>query len=250
MIKIFDTFMIVHGLWIGDSLSILEKLCITSFLRNDYTFNLYTFNKMDVPEGCNLLDARDIIDEVFTYQNGSFAAVSNIFRLKVLYKYGGLYTDLDIICIKPMEITERYVIPQEYTEYSEKPWAGMLYCKDKEDPVIAELIIHAEKKIEDIKNGKMKWGLGEYIVTKFLDLVGKKYLMPAKYFVSCDFASWKNILDPKISIKRGTKKLEECHYFIHCWNEMWRKNGIDKNTEVGKEGSIYNQLINYFRICE
>jgi len=240
--------MIVHGLWIGESLSILERLCITSFLRNGYTFNLYTFNKMDVPEGCNLLNAGDIISEIFTYKNGSYAAVSNIFRLKVLYKYGGLYTDLDIICIKPMEIKEKYMIPKEYSENCEIPWAGMLYCKDKEDPVIAELISRAEKKIEDIKNGKMQWGLGEYIVTNFVNIVGKKYLMPAKYFMSCDFNSWKNILDPNVPIKRGTKKLSECHFFIHCWNEMWRKSGIDKNTEVGKKGSIYNNLLFIYKL--
>jgi hypothetical protein len=239
---------VVHGLWIGESLSILEKLCITSFLRNGYTFNLYTFQPMDVPEGCNLCDAREIITEVFTYQNGSYAAVSNIFRLKVLYKYGGLYTDLDMICLKPMEINQKYIIPQEYTITGEIPWSGMIYCKEKNDPIIGELIRLAESKIDEIKTGKMKWGLGEFIVTNFVDLVGNKYLMPAKNFVSCDFNSWKNILDPKIPIKRGTKKLEECHYFIHCWNEMWRKNGIDKNTEVGKEGSIYNQLIKRYLI--
>lgn len=235
--------MIVHALWIGDSLSILERLCITSFLRNGYTFNLYTFNKMEVPEGCNLLDAKDIITEIFTYKNGSYAAVSNLFRLKVLYKFGGLYTDLDIICIKPMEIKEKYMIPQEYTENGEKPWAGMLYCKDKEDPVIAELINCAESKIADIKSGKMHWGLGEFIVTKFVNIAGKKYLMPAKYFVSCDFISWQSILDPTMPIKKGTKKLSDCHNFIHCWNEMWRKSGIDKNTELGQKASIYNQLL-------
>ena len=43
---------IIQSLWIGKELSVLEQLCICSFLKNGHNFHLYTYEKINnVPDG-------------------------------------------------------------------------------------------------------------------------------------------------------------------------------------------------------
>ncbi|MBI4647898.1 MAG: hypothetical protein HY738_15235, partial [Bacteroidia bacterium] len=45
----------------------------------------------------------------FGHGKGSFAGFSDIFRYKLLYEYGGWWTDMDICCLKPLQIIQPYV---------------------------------------------------------------------------------------------------------------------------------------------
>jgi len=52
----------VQGLWIGDELSVMERLSITSFLAHDHRFDLYVYGSVrGVPEGTRLLDANEVL---------------------------------------------------------------------------------------------------------------------------------------------------------------------------------------------
>ena len=54
----------VQTLWVGDSLSELENLCITSYIKQGYDFHLYAYGDIkNVPEDCIVLDANSILDE-------------------------------------------------------------------------------------------------------------------------------------------------------------------------------------------
>ena len=54
---------IVHGLWIGNHLSLLELLCLHSFTAKGYSFHLWTYEALDntLPKGVELKDANEII---------------------------------------------------------------------------------------------------------------------------------------------------------------------------------------------
>ena len=96
----------IQTLWIGKELSELENLCISSYIKNGYDFHLYAYDEIsNVPEDCIILDANSILDEseVFCYNvgqgKGSFSAFSNLFRYKLLFEEGGVWTDTDVISI-------------------------------------------------------------------------------------------------------------------------------------------------------
>jgi hypothetical protein len=103
---------IVHGLWINGNMTSLELLTIHSFIDHGYEFHFWTYNQsiQDLPQSVLLKDANEIIPtkEVFQYSNenqfghgkGSYAGFSDIFRYKLLYEYGGWWTDMDITCLK------------------------------------------------------------------------------------------------------------------------------------------------------
>ena len=92
---------VVSSLWIGDSLSPLERACVQSFLNRGYTFRLYCYQPIrDVPQGCELLDAATVLPEasIIRYARGpgkgSPALFANMFRYKLLHDIGGWWVDM------------------------------------------------------------------------------------------------------------------------------------------------------------
>ena len=119
--KLTDDNKVVHGLWVGNSLSPLELLTIASFLRHGHSFHLWTYDEIvtPLPAGVILEDATLIIprDRVFRYLHvsnfghgrGSFAGFSDIFRYKLLYERGGWWVDMDVCCLRPLDFAAEYV---------------------------------------------------------------------------------------------------------------------------------------------
>ena len=115
---------IINSLWIGRSLSAIERLCITSFLQNGHEFHLYCYDKIgNVPDGAVLRDAAEILpaSEIFSYQHGSakgsLAAFANLFCLKFLLERGGWWVDADVVCLRPFDFKEDFVFASEPTHY-------------------------------------------------------------------------------------------------------------------------------------
>lgn len=103
---------IIQSLWIGDELSKVEQLCIASFLTNGSPFHLYTYSDVkNIPTGTIIKDANDIIpsSEIFRLNNGSYAVFADWFRFEMLYKVGGFYVDMDMICMKPFDFEHEEV---------------------------------------------------------------------------------------------------------------------------------------------
>ena len=109
--------IIVQSLWVGDKLSRLEYYSIKSFLVLGYTFHLYVYNKVkNIPKGTIIKDANEIMPakEIFNLKS-TFLPFSDIWRYKMLYKKGGYWVDMDMICIKALDFKEEYVFSSERT---------------------------------------------------------------------------------------------------------------------------------------
>jgi len=94
----------IQSLWLGERLSPLERLCAYSFMRHGHEFHLYAYNELvGVPEGVVMKDANEIIPQkkVFVCRRGSFAVFSDWFRWALLYRRGGWWVDMDVVCLKP-----------------------------------------------------------------------------------------------------------------------------------------------------
>ena len=95
-----------RSLWIGAALSAIERMCIQSFLARGHAFELFVYHPVaNVPPGCGVADARDILpeDQIFQYQEGvgkgSYAGFANRFRYKLLFDRGGWWVDTDVVCL-------------------------------------------------------------------------------------------------------------------------------------------------------
>jgi hypothetical protein len=111
----------IQCFWHGRSFTLLEKLTLKSFINNGYNVNLWCYTEkvsLDCPPEVNICDANNVLDfnELFTYtgtgdcRRGSLGGFSDLFRYVVLYKFGGVYVDMDSTCLKPFNFAAEYVI--------------------------------------------------------------------------------------------------------------------------------------------
>ena len=103
---------IVQGLWIGGRLTELERLCIRSFCANGHEFHLYRYDDLgQLPKvgGLRLMDGEDILPRAAIFRgrkDGSFMFFADHFRFELLRQRGGWWVDMDIVCMRPLDIAE------------------------------------------------------------------------------------------------------------------------------------------------
>jgi Glycosyltransferase sugar-binding region containing DXD motif len=230
------TLPLVQGLWVGDKLSAMERLCIRSFLHHGHRFRLYTYGPVEnVPLGTEICDGNDIIprSRIFRYSNGSLAGFSNFFRYKLLLERGGWWVDLDTICLKPFDFAQEYVFSSE-THHG--------------TPVVDSAVIKAPKgsdfckyawevcQTKDVKT--LVWGeIGPRLVGQGIELFGLgRYVLGPEVFCPVDPDTWEEIFDPG-----GRSEFAFNTRAVHLWNELWRREGLDKNASYAP-GCIYERL--------
>lgn len=120
--------IIVQGLWVGKEITDLHRICLQSFVKAGHCFILYTYEEVkNVPPEVVIMSAEDIIPSTLIYSfNGSFAGFSDLFRSKLMEVRGGWYVDLDIFCLKRLDIPCDTVFSLDH--YSEK--SPHVYAKD------------------------------------------------------------------------------------------------------------------------
>ena len=101
---------VIQGLWFGESLTNLERLCMKSFMDNGHEFHLYVYDELqDIPQGVIVKDANEIVPRTRIKEFRWFAGFSDFFRYMLLAKKGGWYVDMDVICLRPLDFSSEYV---------------------------------------------------------------------------------------------------------------------------------------------
>ncbi len=103
--------LIVQGLWVGEKITDLHRMCVESFIKNGHCFILYVYDDVaNLPDGVVIMNAAEILPESLVYKfNDSYAGFSDIFRSKLLYSRGGWYVDLDIFNLKRFDFSNKMV---------------------------------------------------------------------------------------------------------------------------------------------
>lgn len=239
----------VQSLWIGDSLSKVEQLCIKSFLDNGHDFHLYVYNDTkNLPQGTTVCNANDIIPkaEIFTIKTGwgkgSFAGFADVFRLALLSKQGGWWVDMDIICLRKFDMKQDVVICSSYEgEYGSL--ANNCVMKFPKCHFAIEYCLEELKKV-DLPN--MNFGLaGPLLVQKAVNELNLKDKVVNYFYFNP--INWKNVGElvlgkmNKINVLKetfrpylkpntmGGRSIRKDSYSLHLWNEVWTNSGFDKN---------------------
>lgn len=218
---------IINGLWIGTRLSNVELLTIYSFLKNGHDFYLWTYDPIEneLPDGLIVKDANDIIPrhKVFCYKRtnqfghgkGSYAGFSDIFRYKLLHKYGGWWVDMDVTCLKHFDFEEPYV----FRTHHDFPVVGNIMKCQKGSELMKRCYEEASSKIDEYNTD---WHLPIAILNENI-----KKLKLSKYIRTLsNHDSWNMIR--KMLVKNT--RLPVHWYAIHWVNEEWRRNKVNKNV--------------------
>jgi len=113
--------MIINCFWHNKHISLLELLTLKSFINNGYNVHLWRYDSVidsQCPVEVVIKDANDIlpIDRLFYYTGkgdcrvGSLGGFSDLFRYHLIYKVGGVYVDMDTVCLSAFDFAAEYVI--------------------------------------------------------------------------------------------------------------------------------------------
>ncbi len=232
-----DSNLTVNAMWIGKSLSACELLTIKSFINNGHRFVLWAYDEIEtpLPEGAVVKDASEIIprEKVFSYNHtnqfghgkGSYAGFSDIFRYKLLYVYGGWWTDMDVTCLKPLDFKEDYV----FRSHHSLPLVGnVMKC-----PRGSELMkMCYEEASEKVDADNRDWHLPIQILVDNVRAMGlESYVRKMS-----NEDSW-NVVRKMLA---GNVNVPNDWFVIHWVNEEWRRNRIGRETFL--KSSLFAQL--------
>lgn len=235
----------VNGLWIIGPLSALELLTIHSFINNGFTFILWTYDVdtiINAPESTIIKDANEIIpyDEVFVYTTknkfghgkGSYAGFSDIFRYKLLYEHGGIWTDMDVTCLKPLAIESDYL----FRHHHKAGAVGNIMKCPKNAPIMQWCYEQAKAQVNA---NNTDWMLPIKILNEGIN----KFRLNDSIFKISNHDSFPEI----IRLLTSNKTIPNNWHFIHWMNEEWRCNSISKNKFIHK--STIARLLSFYGIA-
>jgi 4-hydroxybenzoate polyprenyltransferase len=230
----------VHGLWIGNKLSNMELLTITSFIKHGYQFHLWIYDDLGneyLPNELLICNANEIIpkEKIFYYKNksqfgqgqGSVAGFSDIFRYKLLYEKGGWWVDMDVTCLRPFDSDGEYF----FRAHNSLPLVGnvikapaksqlMKMCYEQALKTIDENNRDWHKPIDILANNVLALGLSHYIYEEVSN-TDEFYKFEKFYFLNVE--------------------IPETWVFIHWNNEILRTYGVMKDYSLSN--STYSQLL-------
>jgi hypothetical protein len=227
----------VNSFWHGGELSNLEKFCISSFLRNGVKYSLYAYEApANLPPGAILKDANEFVprSQLFTYKAGTFnrgsvAGFSNLFRYTLIHQCGGWWTDTDVCYINGVieDTDERFF--EEATQDGSFRVATALFKCSPGSPVLRYCLDRfAEKDVTRIVHGET----GPSLFTAAVVACQKQHVV-SKGNQAFPVPWWeyeRAFFDPDLSI-------DNCAA-VHFWNAMLSAGNIDKNAQYPPESAF------------
>ena len=237
----------VHMFWAYGDLTVLERLAAVSFVANGFDLKLYTYGSINnLPSGIKQYDAREVIPEnrLFKYKNGSYAGFSNLFRYAILCQQGGIWADMDVICLASIRdfkaIGSNGLMVTERTQNNSLKINSNLIFNPK--PKAGDIIDLAWAVADRYQVEKLEWGdCGPKLLTALV----KAYPKLAPKIMKPDFANPINYWDCPKKLLTDSQELSKDTFFLHCYNEMWRKQGKDKNHPYPRSSILGKLLAQY-----
>lgn len=240
---------IIQSLWIGNNLSTMEKLCIFSYVKHGYQFELYTYQDIkNVPDGVILRDAEKILpaNKIFKYRNfDSYAGFANLFRYKLLLEKGNYWSDMDVVCLSSQMFKNDFVFVAQNTNYGNSVVNNSFIKCPSNSNVMKYAYEEANKKNPE----ELMWGeTGPLLLDEAISKFNLKACMmnhwlhsPIDYWNIDEIVKNRTVID-LIKIRlwflfKGTRS-------VHLWNEMWRRKNLDKNAKYP-----YYSLYEHFKRC-
>jgi hypothetical protein len=210
----FQTF------WHGEQLPDFVALCLSSFLDHGDHIRLFTYRKVKVPFGVEVVDASEILPQsaVFYYKNEdgtdrSVAGFANLFRYTLLRARGGWWVDTDVLRLGgPLPSEELYL------GWEEPDLIGnaILWA-----PPQHELMSRAEDEARAAGVNLIWAQTGPKLVTRLTSELGLLPLVKplgVVYPIAGDDFALSASADGFDRVARATAGVP----FLHLWNEMFR----------------------------
>lgn len=173
-----------------------------------------------------------------------FQNLSNLLRLAVLYKYGGVYLDTDFIILKPLTGL-RNCIGAQSMDLGYKHWTRLnnaVLIFDMKHPLLLRFINEFALTFDG-----NKWGHnGPYLVSRVVERLGNRpgsfnfTILPPMAFYPVDWNKIGGLLrKPKTKgeskwVEAKLLQLSGATYGVHLWNKQSSKLMIEEGSVIGR----------------
>lgn len=254
-----------------NSLSVIELLCVASFLYHNHDFYLYTYTPNDASmqylkeqisqcknaQNLHIKDAREILPEseiFYDHRGVGIASFSDYFRYHMLYANGGWWVDMDTICLKPLDLSSPFVFASERRNNPiGEAITNCVIKGEKDSSFLSNLIEEAKEAVKNndyipnktlldklLKALKLRrkrkvktvnWGL---IGPDFLNSLIKNTQME-QFVVPPNYFCEIDWFNAKAFIDPTYKLPQDNNmYILHAWNGIWEKTKQEKTLEYPK----------------
>jgi len=230
----------VQTLWVGESLSRLERLSLSSFVSTGHIVDLYAYDEVqNIPDGVRLLDGGDIMAREHLLGlgpradgTGSWAMAADVFRYRLLLERGGWWIDTDVVALCRFNDAREY-----FFAYQDEALINVAVLKMPAGCQLARLLCETS----ELLGPGVQWAeTGPNLLTTLVRLMeladlaaGPETVYPIHWSETGDLVA----PDPGGTLWR---RLEGA-CAIHLWNEMWRRYGLDKDATYSPT-SVYERL--------
>ena len=236
--------------WEG-ALTDYEVASITSFIRNDFDVNLWTYSQnsfSNISSEVKIKDASEILPIGLlnkltqNLQKANYSSFSNLFRYKLLDVYGGWWFDTDCFCQKNVLEFEKIISNRDYVLGLErKNYVGSAVMYFTDTKLLKQIEDKAYELIKE-NNYRLKWGqIGPDLITDVVisnELIDN--ILDPTYFFPVPPNKIEKIFNPKIEQNEENEISKS--FICHTWNEMFRKYNINKTIYPPRNSYLFNQF--------
>jgi hypothetical protein len=244
---------LAQSLWVGPRLRWVERLSISSYLRNGWRYQLYVYDVPDnVPDGCEILDAEAILPRSALFResgasgvhSGSLGAFSDLFRYALLLKRGGMWTDTDVINRRRFEPDGQFFVSTELNDAGIYGPNGALMAAPAGSPFLREALDRARTVIAD---GSLTFArIGPELIA---ELIGEGRsedirLLPRNFMNPIPWMRVSKLLEPWEEVEMLPEIAAASN--IHLYTETWRMIGLRFDAPPLPEtflGKVYADVI-------
>lgn len=206
----------IHYVWLGNrpKPKKIEK-CIASWNKFCPDYEIIEWNELNFD-----INSHNFVKEA--YEIGNFAFSSDVIRLEVLYKYGGIYVDADVEFLKPIDdlLYNEAFIGFEIDEYVN---SGQILGTVANNPLINEHLKQYDSlsysACEDITKIACPRLLTKLLVDKGLRLDGTEQQISDMHIYPSDYF---NPFDTKTGKLSKTENSYSIHWSAHSWTNRSR----------------------------
>lgn len=167
----------------------------------------------------------NLINKNYLSLCNNYSEMSDLIRYECLYRYGGIYLDVDFECFKNIEplIEDREIFISTEDNYH---LCGGIIGSVKNHPLIYRLIKKIPTQLEETKDLTSDKRIGPKFVTENIRK-DEITVLPKEYFYP--------YLPGQNNLKENLSSNKEC-YAAHHWSASWLKNPIineDSSSNFG-----------------
>ena len=200
-------------MWSYGPIDSMQRLSIRSFIKCGHEFHLYTYAPNDLnflPSGVIIKDANGVMPLDKSVDHAKFA---DIWRYAFLYKIGGWWVDTDVICIRPFDFTEDFVVA--YEPYCNGQSICNAVMKSTAGHALMKLIY--DKATSQDLHTNDRWQIGPPLLRSIPEI--SEIAKPKELFYNYMFP---DIIRPYVPITASM-------YGLHLWSYEWKKFGMNVN---------------------